>query len=89
MFEGLECISRLITRYALVESMYLKKRSLLEEQLCDALIRVYTSILMFLAYSKKYYVRCTSGKFKIPLCGISNNNKMQRVWLEEHFRPPK
>ena len=62
MFEGLECISRLVTRYALVEAMYLKRRSLLEEQLCNALIRVYTSILVFLAHSKRYYVRCAGGK---------------------------
>ena len=64
MFEGLECISRLVTRYALVEAMYLKRCSLLEEQLCSALIRVYASILVFLAHSKRYYVRSTSGKSK-------------------------
>lgn len=69
MFEGLECVSRLVTRYALVEAMYLKGRSLLEEQLCNALIRVYTSILVFLAHSMRYFVRCTSGKFKsIAVC---------------------
>ena len=64
MFDGLECVSRLVTRYALVEAMYLKGRSLLEEQLCNALTRVYASILVFLAHSKRYFVRCTSGKPK-------------------------
>ena len=64
MFEGLECVSHLVTRYALVEAMYLKGCSLLEEQLYNALIRVYTSILVFLAHSMRYFVRCTSGKSK-------------------------
>ena len=61
MFDGLECVSRLVTRYALVETMYLKGRSVLEEQLCNALTRVYTSILVFLAHTKRYLVRCNSG----------------------------
>ena len=62
MFEGLECVSRLVTRYALVEAMYLNRLSLLEEQLRNALIQVYTSILVFLAHAKRYYVRSTGGK---------------------------
>ena len=64
MFEGIECVSRLVTRYALVEAMYLKGRSLLEAQLCNALMRVYTSILVFLAHSMRFFMRCTSGKSK-------------------------
>ena len=66
MLEGLEKVSSLITRYAMVEDMYLRRSSSsLEGQLSNALIRLYTSILVFLAKSRKFFSRKTGGQLWI------------------------
>ncbi|CAD6572877.1 MAG: hypothetical protein ASARMPREDX12_005527 [Alectoria sarmentosa] len=68
MLEGLEKVSSLITRYAMVEDMYLRRSSSsLEGQLSNALIWLYTSILVFLAKSRKYFSRKTGGRIKVSV----------------------
>lgn len=60
--EGIELVSRLITQYATVETLYLKGSSEIETQLTKALVRLYASILVFLARAKKFFSRRTAGK---------------------------
>lgn len=63
MLEGLEKVSSVIVRYAMVEDMYLRRSSSpLEGQLSNAPIRFYTSILVFLAKPRKYFSRNTGGR---------------------------
>lgn len=60
--EGIELVSRLITQYATVETLYLKGSSEIETQLSKALVRLYASILVFLARAKKFFSRRIAGK---------------------------
>lgn len=60
--EGIELVSRLITQYATVETLYLKGSSEIETLLSKALVRLYASILVFLARAKKFFSRRTAGK---------------------------
>ena len=60
--KGIELVSRLITQYATVETLYLKGSSEIETQLTKALVRLYASILVFLATAKKFFSRGTAGK---------------------------
>lgn len=71
MLEGVEKVSSLITRYAMVEDMDLRKSSSsLEKQLSNALICRYTSILVFLAKSRKYFSRNTGGQLLDTTWGL-------------------
>ena len=63
--EGIELVSRLITQYATVETLYLKGSSEIETQLANSLVRLYASILVFLARAKKFFSRRTAGKHLI------------------------
>jgi hypothetical protein len=48
MLEGLEYVSNLITRYAIVEELYLSKSSVAIHQLSNSIVKFYSSILSFL-----------------------------------------
>ena len=64
---GIELVSRLITQYATVEMLYLKGSGKIETQLTKALVRLYASILIFLARAKKFFSRRTAGKHFVRL----------------------
>ena len=61
MIEGLELVSNLITRYAMIEWLYLQEDSAGKEQLVEAVTRLYTAILVYLAKARRYYDRRTGG----------------------------
>ena len=61
MISGLEHVSGLITRCFAIENTYLKS-SLLRAQLEDALLKLYTAVLLFLARARRYYTRSVTGK---------------------------
>jgi hypothetical protein len=61
MAEGLEQVSNLITRYAIFENLYLHVGSAVENQLVDAIVRLYTTILTYLSEAARYYKLNTSG----------------------------
>ncbi len=52
--ENLETVSHLITRYAILEDLYLQHRSPARDQLEDMIVRLYAEILTFLAKARKY-----------------------------------
>lgn len=51
--ENLETVSHLITRYAILEHLYLQRTSPATAQLQDAVVRLYAEILTFLAKTRK------------------------------------
>lgn len=59
--EGLEQTCSLITRYAMVEGLYLHINLPSEEQLIDSLVCLYAAILDFLSRAIRYYSRNTGG----------------------------
>lgn len=63
MVEGLETISRLITRYAIFEDLYMQRDSTTRNDLEGALIGLYAHILIFLAKAKRYFQTGAASKF--------------------------
>jgi hypothetical protein len=61
MIEGLELVSSLITRYARVEDLYLKGTTAEKEQLADSIVRLYTTMLVYLSRARRFYDRKTGG----------------------------
>ena len=61
LLEGLEYITSLIARFAMVEGLYLKEHTVASEQLSNAIIRLYSAVLSFLAKAGKFYSRNTTG----------------------------
>ena len=61
--EGLETVSRLISRYAIFEAAYLQPSShtpsKAQEKLSDALVSLYSAILTWLAKAGRYYKQST------------------------------
>ena len=62
MIEGVELVGRIIARYAVVESIYLRKPSLVINQLSESLEKLYVSILQYLAKASRYYAQRAGGK---------------------------
>ena len=57
MAEGVESVLNLITRYAIVELLYLQKSSVAKDQLTQAIIKLYTAVMKYLCKAKTYYQR--------------------------------
>jgi len=59
--EGAEAISRMITRYKILEQLHLCRPSLASEQLVEALIKLYSTIMACLAAANRYFKQRTAG----------------------------
>lgn len=57
--EGVEVVSNLIARYTIVEQLYLRRPSAANDQLTQAIIKLYTAIMKYLCKAKTYYQRNT------------------------------
>jgi hypothetical protein len=64
MAEGIELISTMITRYAVVESLYLLEESSLKSQLTSGITKLYVCILRYLSGAKTYYNKSTLSESK-------------------------
>ncbi len=76
MVEGIEFVSNLITRYAIVERLYLPTvaregpESAVElevkatEQLTQAILKLYISILKYLSNARRYYDHHTASTLR-------------------------
>lgn len=73
MVEGIELVSNLITRYAIFEKLYLRTATGLEagaegrDQLAQAILKLYTTVLKYLSNAKCYFSRHTSG---VLMCSL-------------------
>jgi hypothetical protein len=59
MVEGMELVSNLITRYAILEKLYLHTtmgmKSAAKNQLVNAILELYTAVLKYLSKARRYY----------------------------------
>ena len=63
---NLEAVSNLITRYAILEELYLQRNSAARVKLEDMVIRLYAEVLTYLAKAKDYFQSPTKGKNPFP-----------------------
>jgi len=66
--EGAEAIARSISRWTILEDIYLYSRALITkstEALEDSLSRLYASIFIYLARAKQYFEQSTTSLFAI------------------------
>jgi hypothetical protein len=61
MLLGMEFVAREIRFYTLFEAVYLKTPSEAAEQLADTLVKIYGSLLQYLASAYIYYRKHTIG----------------------------
>lgn len=59
MAEGVELVSGMVTRYAIIESLYLLEASKVKVQLNEAIINLYLAILQYLLLAKSFYKKRT------------------------------
>lgn len=62
LLEGLEYVSSLIARYAMVEALYLNQTSIANDQLSEAIVRLYSAVLIYLSKAGKFYSRNTGSE---------------------------
>ena len=72
---NLEAVSHLITRYAILEELYLQRNSAARVKLEDMVIRLYAEILTYLAKAKKYFHSPTMCMNPFP------HNNCQAYWF--------
>jgi hypothetical protein len=61
MAEGVEFVSNLITRYAIIEKMYLQHNSEARMHLAATVVQLYAAVLTYLGRAGRYYGRRTGG----------------------------
>ena len=59
---NLEAVSHLITRYAILEELYLQRNSAARDKLEDMVVRLYAEVLTYLAKAKNYFQSPTKSK---------------------------
>ena len=62
MIENLEAVAHLITRYAILEELYLQRYSTARDKLEEIVVCLYAEILTFLARCRKYFQRSAKSK---------------------------
>jgi hypothetical protein len=62
MMENVEKVSGLITRYAIVENMYLTKPSALKKLLESEISKLYLAVLQCMVKMSRYFGQTTAGR---------------------------
>jgi hypothetical protein len=57
-------ISNLISRYAIIEDLYLRESSEAGDLLEEAITKLYAAVLVYLAEAKRYYEQNTASILK-------------------------
>lgn len=66
-----------ITRYRIVEKLYLGKDPQITAQLKDCLVDIYGHVLVFLAKAKRFYLKSgkSESKLRVVFLNLSNQNQ--------------
>ncbi|KIM99246.1 hypothetical protein OIDMADRAFT_65994, partial [Oidiodendron maius Zn] len=81
MLEGLEYVSNLIARYAIVEELYLSQSSVAIHQLSNSIVKLYSSILIFLGKAHGFFDDNTAKR-------LAKSHTEQMLKLSEHLSHP-
>jgi hypothetical protein len=79
MAEGVEFVSNLITRYMIVEQLYLQKFSTAKDQLIQAITKLYAAVLKYLSNANRFYGRNSAGESSLISC-------LRHVWPVNPFQ---
>jgi N-terminal domain of NWD NACHT-NTPase len=79
MAEGVEFVSNLITRYTIVEQLYLQKLSTAKDQLMKAITKLYAALLKYLSKANRFYGRNSAGESSLIPC-------LRQVWPVDLFQ---
>ena len=85
--EGAETIARSIARFAIFEDLYLHRGTLetkSEKALEEALIRLYATILVYLARVKLYFEQSTASSSSALLCIGSITETLHRTYFKSY-----
>jgi hypothetical protein len=72
MAEGVEFVSNLITRYTIVEQLYLQKLSTAKDQLIKAITKLYAAVLKYLSKANRFYRRNSAGESSLILVSVKS-----------------
>lgn len=67
IIENLEDVSHLIARYAILEELYLHRKSTARDQLESMIIRLYAELLLFLVKAGDFFRGSAQGSFALCL----------------------
>src|SRR4051812_11096092 len=73
MVEGLEHITSLNTRYAIVEDIYFRGSSKATDQLLRSLLKLYAHILIFMAKARRYFAQNTAKRMARSAIKVKDN----------------
>ncbi|KAL3471968.1 hypothetical protein BJX99DRAFT_262791 [Aspergillus californicus] len=91
MIQGVDAIAKMITRYAVFETIYLGVRSAptaADEQLRSSLTRLYAAVLTFLGKALHYYNQNTALRVTKGMVSFSDSHVddlLSHVYAEEKF----
>lgn len=68
MAEGVEFVSNLITRYTIIEQLYLQNLSTAKDQLMKAITKLYAAVLKYLSKADHFYRRTSAGESSLVPC---------------------
>lgn len=80
MVENLETVSHLITRYAILEELYLQRYSAARDKLEDVVVHLYVEILTFLAKARQYFQTSAKSE-KSVYSSLFSCSHLKSVWL--------
>ncbi|KAI9654256.1 MAG: hypothetical protein M1829_000950 [Trizodia sp. TS-e1964] len=82
MVEGMESVSKVITKYAITEKLYLQQRSnSIETEFKQSLVKLYTSVLVYLSSAKRYYSQ--NSAVRIAKSVISTKESSVKKYLSK------
>lgn len=61
VLEGLEMVSNLITRYEIMQKLYLEEETQAKDLLHSSIVTLYNRILIFLCKAHRHYTRSTAS----------------------------
>ncbi|KUM59347.1 hypothetical protein ACN42_g7803 [Penicillium freii] len=79
--QGAERIARMTARYRTIEQIYANKGSAASEQLEEAVVRVYGSILKYLVEAKRYFEHKTGGELILQISIVARESSKSLVRL--------
>jgi hypothetical protein len=74
VLEGMELIAHLVNRYAIIEDLYLREDLPVTEQLKQAIIKMYATVLRYLSEAKRYYSQNTAKRMAKSMVQLTRND---------------